>query len=358
MTNSTQNLASEQPIVKELKQVAEESAEQIEATASKTGENVTEVTKEVITGATQTVETASDYTLDLLGVQVDTRTLIANSADFALKALLAIMIFYVGKWIGRHIVNLAKRAMVRSSMDGTAVSFLGNLLYGVMLAAVILASLNQLGISTTSFVAVLGAMTVAIGVSLKDQVSNLAAGVLIVVFHPFRRGDSVEVGGRTGVVQEITLVNTRIRTPNNHEVIIPNGDIMTSASVNYSSLPNRRIEVLVGIGYDSDIRTARTIMIEAAAAHELTLKDPEPIVRVTALADSSVNLTLYAWTANSDWWAVQCDLLERIKYAFDDHGINIPFPNRTVQIEGLDQIISTVNKNVHDNTSRDTDSNT
>lgn len=325
MTTQPQNDA---PILDELKE-----------SADKTGEAVGEVTKEVVMQTTKTVETASDYTLELLGFSVDSRTLIANSADFAIKAVLAIMIFYVGKWIGRHIVNLAKRAMIRSSMDGTAVSFLGNLLYGVMLAAVVLASLNQLGISTTSFVAVLGAMTVAIGVSLKDQVSNLAAGVLIVLFRPFRRGDLVEVGGRTGTVQEITLVNTRIRTASNHEVIIPNGDIMTSASVNYSSLPNRRAEVMVGISYDSDIKKAREIMVGLAMAHELTLKDPKPIVRVTALADSSVNLTLYVWTNNDDWFAVQCDLLEQIKYAFDEQGIGIPFPNRTVQIEGLNDML-------------------
>lgn len=329
------------PILDELKNSAEESAERLETTASRTGEVVAETTREVVTDTTRTVETASDYTLELLGITVDTRTLIANSAEFAIKAVLAIIIFYVGKWIGKRIVNLAKRAMVRSSMDGTAVSFLGNLLYGVMLAAVILASLNQLGISTTSFVAVLGAMTVAIGVSLKDQVSNLAAGVLIVVFHPFRRGDYVEIGGQTGTVQEITLVNTRIRTPNNHEVIIPNGDIMTSASTNYSSLPNRRVEVPVGIGYDSDIKTARHIMMQMADEHELVLKEPEPIVRVTELADSSVNLIMYVWTNNNDWWAVQCDLLERIKYAFDEQGINIPFPIRTLQIDGLDDMLMT-----------------
>lgn len=337
MTEDTKQTSS--PILGELKNSAEESAERLETTASRTGEVVAETTREVLTGTTRTVETASDYTLELLGITVDTRTLIANSAEFAVKAVLAIIIFYVGKWIGKHIVNLAERAMVRSSMDGTAVSFLGNLLYGVILAAVILASLNQLGISTTSFVAVLGAMTVAIGVSLKDQVSNLAAGVLIVVFHPFRRGDYVEVGGQTGTVQEITLVNTRIRTPNNHEVIIPNGDIMTSASINYSSLPNRRIEVPVGIGYDSDIKTARHIMMQIAQKHELVLKDPEPIVRVTELADSSVNLIMYVWTNNNDWWAVQCDLLERIKYAFDEAGINIPFPIRTLQIDGLDDML-------------------
>lgn len=329
------------PILDELKNSAEQSAERLESTASKTGEMVAETTREVVTGTTKTVETASDYTLELLGITVDTRTLIANSAEFAIKAMLAIIIFYVGKWIGKRIVNLAKHAMVRSSIDATAVSFLGNLLYGVMLAAVTLASLNQLGISTTSFVAVLGAMTVAIGVSLKDQVSNLAAGVLIVVFHPFRRGDYVEIGGHTGTVQEITLVSTRIRTPNNHEVIIPNGDIMTSASTNYSSLPNRRVEVAVGIGYDSDIKTARHLMIQVADEHELVLKDPKPIVRVTELADSSVNLILYLWTDNDNWWAVHCDLLERIKYVFDEENINIPFPVQTLQIDGLDEMLMT-----------------
>lgn len=330
---------SESPLIEEVKAVAEESVERLETVATKTGEVVAETTKEVAIEATKTVETASDYTLELLGISVNTRTLMANSTDFAVKVVLAIVIFYVGKWIGKRIVNLAKSAMIRSSMDGTTVSFLSNLLYWVVLAAVVLASLNQLGISTTSFVAVLGALTVAIGVSLKDQVSNLAAGVLIVVFRPFRRGDLVQIGGHIGRVCEITLVNTRICTNSNHEVIIPNGDIMTSASINYSSLPNRRVEVLVGISYDSDIKMARQIMMQTALAHELTLKEPEPIVRVTELAESSVNLTLYVWTANDDWFAVQCDLLECIKGLFDKEGISIPFPNRTVQIDGLEEIL-------------------
>lgn len=304
------------------------------------GETVKEATKEVVTHTAENLTQASDYTLHLLGIPVDTATLMNNSTTFAIKFVLAVIIFFVGKWIGKHLVNIAKRAMQRSSMDGTAVSFLGNLLYGVVLAAVVLASLNQLGISTTSFVAVLGALTVAIGVSLKDQVSNLAAGVLIVIFRPFRRGDSVEIAGKIGRVEEITLVNTRIRTANNHEIIVPNGDIMTTATTNFSSYPNRRIEVGVGIGYDSDIKTARKIMLDLAHAHDGVLTSPEePIVRVTALADSSVNLTMYLWTTNDKWFAMQCDLLEAIKYAFDEQGITIPFPNRTVQIEGLDKLL-------------------
>ena len=314
---------------------------ELTGSVAEASEAVKETTKEVVTQTAETITTASDYTLHLLGVPVDTTTLINNSANFAIKFLLAVIIFFVGQWIGKRLVKVAKTAMQKSTLDGTAVSFLGNLLYGVVLSAVVLASLNQLGISTTSFVAVLGALTVAIGVSLKDQVSNLAAGVLIVLFRPFRRGDSVEIGGKTGRVQEITLVNTRIITANNHEVIVPNGDIMTSATINYSSLPKRRVDIVVGIGYDSDIKHAKAILIELAKAHDRVLKDSNmPFVRVTALADSAVNLTLYVWTYNEHWLDVQSDLLEQIKYAFDEAGINIPFPNRTVQIADLDKILA------------------
>lgn len=322
-----------------LQKTAEEVAQASEA--------VKETAKEVATQTTEGLTQASDYTLNLLGMPIDTATLINNSTSFGVKLLLAVLIFFVGKWIGKRIVNIAKRAMQKSSLDGTAISFLSNLLYGIMLAAVVLASLNQLGISTTSFVAVLGALTVAIGVSLKDQVSNLAAGVLIVIFRPFRRGDVVEISGKTGRVEEITLVNTRIRTTSNHEIIIPNGDIMTSATTNFSSLPNRRLEIMVGISYDSDIRHAKDVMLKVAHAHADVLAEPEvPFVRVTALADSAVQLTLYAWVDNELWGQVQADLLESVKYAFDEAGIGIPFPNRTVQIANLEKLLSKDRQNI------------
>lgn len=327
LANTPLNESEALQVVEEVKEVARETA------------------KEVATHTTENLTQASDYTLHLLGVPIDTATLLDNSTFFVIKLILAILIFFVGKWIGKRLVKIARLAMQKSSLDSTAVGFLSNLLYGVVLAAVVLASLNQLGISTTSFVAVLGALTVAIGVSLKDQVANIAGGVLIVIFRPFRRGDSVEVAGKIGQVMEITLVNTRIRTANNHEVIVPNGDIMTSATTNFSSYPNRRIEVMVGISYDSDIRQARAVMLGVANAHADVLKDPvasDPIVRVTALSDSSVDLTLYVWATNDTWFALQCDLLEQIKYAFDEHGINIPFPNRTVQIDNLDKVLSSL----------------
>lgn len=311
--------------------VANQVGEKTGKAAQQAGENI----KDLASNTTQTLEKTTNKTLEFLGVPIDVDNLIALSIDWSVKLLLALLIFYVGKWVGKRLLKVANLAMQRSQLDATATHFLNNVLYGLMLVAVTLAALNKLGINTNSFVAILGAATVAIGLALKDQLSNLAAGVMIVVFRPFNRGDSVTVSGQLGVVLEITLMNTRIRTPNNHEVVIPNGDIMSGATINYSSLPQRRVEVKVGIGYDSDIKKARQLMIEQAQLHERVLKNPEPIVRVTGLGDNAVNLVLYVWTQNDDWFFVECDLLEAIKYAFDEQGITLPFPQRSVHIEGL-----------------------
>lgn len=299
-----------------------------------------ETAKEVAADAAKitkdTLEHGANDTLQFLGIPIDINTLTHMLIDLSGRLVLALLIFFVGKWIGKRMVRIAKHVMAKSRLDNTAANFLGNLLYGLMLVAVVLASLNKLGVNTNSFVAMLGAAGVAIGVSLKDQLSNLAAGVLIVIFRPFGRGDVVEVGGKLGTVLDISLVNTRIRTANNHEIIIPNGDIMTTASINYSSLPTRRVDVEVGIGYSSDIRAAREVMVALAKAHPNVLDDPEPSVIVTALADSSVDLMLRAWTNNDDWFMTHAELLEQVKYAFDEAGIDIPFPNRTVQIDGFE----------------------
>lgn len=300
------------------------------------------VTKDVAQDVTQAtaknVENGTNEVLEFLGVPIDVDTLLHGGVDLLVNVVLALLIFLVGKWIGSRILAVINRLLERSSLDKTVVNFLNNILYWLMIVVVILAALNKLGINTNSFVAVLGAAAVAIGMSLKDQLSNLAAGVMIVVFRPFGRGDYVEVSGQTGTVTDITLVNTRIRTPNNHEIIIPNGDIMTTPSINFTSLPTRRVAVLVGIGYHCDIQQARQVMLDVASRHELILKDKDPIVRVTALSESSVDLTLYVWTHNDDWFLVECDLLEQIKYAFDEAGVDIPFPNRTVHIEGVEKL--------------------
>ncbi len=301
-------------------------------------ETTKEVAKEATAVTVEGLEDTANHALEFLGVPIDVHTLIHDGVELGINILLALLIFFVGKWVGKRILAVINRMLERSRLDQTVVNFLNNLLYGLMIVTVLLAALNKLGINTNSFVAVLGAAAVAIGMSLKDQLSNLAAGVMIVVFRPFGRGDYVEVGGQTGTVIDITLVNTRIRTPANHEIIIPNGDIMTNSSTNYTSLPTRRVDVLVGIGYHSDIQKAREAMLSVASHHDKILKHPAPNVRVTALSESSVDLTLYVWTENNDWFDVQCDLLEKVKYAFDEAGVDIPFPNRTVHIQGVEEL--------------------
>ncbi|MGP4847358.1 mechanosensitive ion channel family protein, partial [Marinobacter sp. 1Y8] len=218
--------------------------------------------------------------------------------------------------------------------------FLSRLLYGVLLVVVILAALSKVGVQTTSVVAILGGAAVAVGLSLKDQLSNFAAGIMIVTFRPFVRGDYVQISSYTGTVTEITLVNTHLTTINNHDIIIPNSDITTSPVVNYTALPNRRVDITVGIGYDADIKTAKDVMLSLARNNPLAFTDPEPIVRVTNLGDNSVDLTLNVWTTNADWWSMQCELLEQFKQALDDEKIEIPFPQRSVHVKGLDHMIN------------------
>lgn len=313
----------------------EEATQTLAQTTAETTAKAGEAVKETVQHTGEVLEIGTNQALEFFGVPINIDALIALMVAWSGKLVLALLIFFIGKWVGKRVLRVADLAMSRSRLDNTAASFLSNVLYGLMLVAVTLAALNKLGVNTNSFVAILGAAAVAIGMALKDQLGNLAAGVMIVMFRPFNRGDSVEIAGQIGTVIDITLVNTRIRTANNHEIIIPNGDIMTSASTNFSSLPQRRVDVVVGISYDSDIQAARELMIAEAHRHESVLDVPEPLVRVTALGDNAVNLTLYVWAENGDWWGVQCDLLECIKYSFDKHGINLPFPQRSVHIEGL-----------------------
>ena len=278
--------------------------------------------------------------MEFLGFTVDLATLTENAISIALKIAFALLIFMIGRWLAKKIVAISNRIMLRSHLEATAANFLSRVLYGILLVIVILAALSKVGVQTTSVVAILGGTAVAIGLSLKDQLSNFAAGIMIVTFRPFVRGDYVQISSYTGTVTEITLVNTHLTTINNHDIIIPNGDITTSAVINYTALPNRRVDITVGIGYDADIKTAKDIMLNLAKNNPMAFTDPAPVIRVTNLGDNSVDLTLNVWTTNDDWWAMQCDLLEQFKNALDDNKIDIPFPQRSVHVKGLDQMIN------------------
>lgn len=282
--------------------------------------------------------------MEFLGFTIDVATLTSSAITLALKAAFALLIFIVGRWLAKKLVTFTNRLMVRGHLETTAANFLSRLLYGVLLVVVTLAALNQVGVHTTSVVAILGGAAVAIGLALKDQLSNFAAGIIIVTFKPFVKGDYVQISSYTGTVAEITLVNTHLTTINNHDVIIPNSDITTSAVTNYTALPNRRVDITIGVGYDANIKTAKELILRLAQNHPMAFKDPEPIVRVTNLGDNSVDLTLNVWTTNADWWSMQCDLLEQFKEVFDSEKIDIPFPQRSVHIKGLDQMMNNMDQ--------------
>ncbi|WP_367106788.1 mechanosensitive ion channel family protein [uncultured Psychrobacter sp.] len=282
--------------------------------------------------------------MEFLGFTIDVAALTSNTLSILFNIALAILVFVVGRWLAKKLVTFAHGIMVRSHLEVTAANFLSRMLYGILLVVVTLAALSKVGVQTTSVVAILGGTAVAVGLALKDQLSNFAAGIMIVTFRPFVRGDYVQISSYTGTVAEITLVNTHLTTINNHDIIIPNSDITTSTVVNYTALPNRRVDITIGVGYDANIKTAKELILKLAKEHPASFSDPEPIARVTNLGDNSVDLTLNVWTTNDDWWSMQCDLLEQFKNVFDDEKIDIPFPQRSVHIKGLDQMINNMDQ--------------
>lgn len=265
--------------------------------------------------------------------------LLDAATPLLLGLLGAVLTFLIGKWVIRLLVNGIRRGMRRARVDDTLGDFLSNLLYGIGLAVVIIAALGQLGVNTTSAAALLGGAALAIGLSLQGQLSSLAAGVILILFRPFKKGDFVSIGGAMGVVEEIKIIHTTLKTLDNQIVVVPNNNITTQNITNYSALPTRRIDLTIGIGYGSDLLKAKRVLQALLETEPRILKDPAPSVVVTELADNAVNFAFRGWTASGDWWSTRCDLTERIKLRFDEEGIEIPFPQRTVHVEGLADVL-------------------
>lgn len=243
-----------------------------------------------------------------------------------LKLAAALATFVVGRWIAKLLTAGLKRALLRGRADETLASFLSHVGYGLMMAIVVISALGQLGVSTTSAAALLGGAGVAIGLSLKDQLSSFAAGVMLIMFRPFRRGDYIEAGGTAGTVEEIRIVATVLKTPNNQEVTVPNHQIWGDTIVNYNARPTRRIDLPIGISYDADFRQAKDILAAIASEHERVLADPAPWIGVTELADSAVIISYRTWVNTADYWQTRSDLIEQIKLRFNAQGIGIPYP--------------------------------
>ncbi len=251
---------------------------------------------------------------------------------WAIRVVVALAIFVIGRWVAKWIVNATRRVMEKAGMDQMLANFLRNILYVLLLAVVVIAALDHLGVQTTSLLAVLGAAGLAVGLALQGSLSNFAAGVMIIVFRPFKVGDVIEAAGTAGVVEEVRIFNTLLRTPDNREIIVPNGQIYDGTIVNVSARDTRRIDLVFGIGYDDDLRKAKQLIEEVMGKDDRILADPAPAVAVGELADSSVNINVRPWVKSGDYWAVRSDLLENIKAAFDANGISIPFPQRDVHL--------------------------
>tara|TARA_B100001063_G_C16773626_1_gene563400 strand:- start:2572 stop:3420 length:849 start_codon:yes stop_codon:yes gene_type:complete len=252
-------------------------------------------------------------------------------AGYAMSILMALVVFLVGKWIVRRITNLLVSVLRKiNGMDETLVKFLENIVYYILMIVVILAALSELGIETTSFMAILGAAGLAIGLALQGSLGNFASGVMIILFKPFKVGDVVTAAGVTGSVQEVSIFNTIMITPDNQKIIVPNSAITNDSITNINANPTRRVDLVVGIGYDDDIKKAKNVLNSIVEADERVLKEKGITVAVSELADSSVNFVVRAWVNTPDYWAVKFDLTETIKITFDNEGISIPYPQQDV----------------------------
>jgi small conductance mechanosensitive channel len=252
--------------------------------------------------------------------------------EYVPSVLLAIIVLIVGLWLIQRVVGLLRRTLEGRQADATLARFLCSLTSVGLKALLLISVASMVGIETTSFVALIGAAGLAIGLALQGSLSNFAGGVLVLLFKPYRVGDFVEAQGVSGTVADIQIFNTVLKTPDNKVIIVPNGAISNGVITNYSMEDTRRVDMLFGIGYDDDIRQARSVISGLIDAEERILREPGPLVVVSELADSSVNFTVRVWVASGDYWGVYFDLTERVKVAFDAAGISIPYPQTDVHL--------------------------
>ena len=251
---------------------------------------------------------------------------------YSMKIIAAVLIFIIGKWVARKITNLFIKLLEKNKVDITLTRFLESIVYYTLLVGVLIAAAGQLGINTTSFIAIVGAAGLAIALALKDSLANFSSGVMLILFRPFRVGDFVTVGGVTGNVMGIDVFNTTLNTPDNQRVIVPNANITNDVITNVTANDTRRVDLVVGIGYGDDILKAKKVLDRILKEEDLVLETPKPNIAVSELADSSVNFVVRPWVKTGDYWDVYFDLTEKIKLAFDKEGISIPFPQQDVHL--------------------------
>lgn len=252
--------------------------------------------------------------------------IIKNAANL----VIAIIIFIVGMWIAKKMVNVIRALMEKRKVELTLQKFLGDVIGYIFKILVFIIAISQLGVETTSFIALLGAAGLAIGLALQGSLSNFAGGTLIIIFKPFKIGDNIEAQGQRGTVKEIQILFTKMVTAQNKTIIIPNGILSNGTLVNHTDEPTLRVDLTFSIGYGEDIKKARAVLLEEAFKNKDVLKDPAPVVHLDSLADSAVNLTLKSFVLTENYWSVYNNLVEEGKVALDKAGIEIPFPHRVL----------------------------
>ena len=271
--------------------------------------------------------------LDLVGQSTDwlqnNQTLLI---EYCVNIVSALLTLVIGILIARMISNALYKIMLKKQVDGIVASFTSNMTKYLILAFVVAAALSRVGIQTASLVAIIGAAGLAIGLALQGSLSNFAAGVLLIIFRPVKKGEFVEVSGVAGSVESVQIFTTVLITPDNKMVVVPNNNVLSGNIVNYTRTGQRRIDLVIGVGYSSDLKKTRAVIEQVLQSNEKVLKDPAWTIGVLALADSSVNFAVRPWAKSSDYWDIYFSLHENIKMALDDAGIEIPFPQRDVHL--------------------------
>lgn len=268
----------------------------------------------------------------MFGIELQWDQLQALLLGWGLKLLIAAIIFFVGRGLAKFFRNIIQNYLTKSNMDEMLVSFLGNIFYALALTFVIIAALSKLGINTTSLAAILAAAGLAIGLALQGSLSNFASGVMLIIFRPFHKGDFIDAAGNQGVVSEISIFTTTMKSGDNKVIIIPNSAITSGAIINYSAEEKRRIDLVFGCGYDDDLQKVKSVLERLVAADDRILKDPEATIAVAELGASSVDFVVRPWVKTEDYWAVRFDLTEAVKKAFDEEGLSIPYPQQDVHM--------------------------
>jgi len=260
---------------------------------------------------------------------------IQYGVEYGIKVIGAIAIFVIGKWVAKKLSGLIKKLMDRGDLDTTLSAFIASLIDILLMVVVVLAAINNLGIDTTSFIAILGAAGLAIGLALQGTFGNIGAGVILILFRPFEVGNFVSVAGESGTVEAITLFNTTLLTPDNKVILIPNSAVAAGNITNFSKKEERRVDFVFGIGYDDDLKLAKATLQEIIDADTRILKDPASFIGVGELADSSVNFTVRVWVKAADYWGVHFDTIEKVKLTFDEKGISIPYPQMDIHTDAV-----------------------